>query len=113
MRKILVNLVGNAIKFTDAGGSVTIAAHYDERKSTCILKVSDTGCGIAAEDQERIFERFSQSSIHVDSQTGSGLGLAVVRNLSEMLGGSVSVESAIDQGSTFTVVIPTSASKLH
>lgn len=113
MRKILVNLVGNAIKFTDAGGSVTIAAHYDERKSTCILKVSDTGCGIAAENQERIFERFSQSSIHVGSQTGSGLGLAVVRNLSEMLGGSVSVESAIDQGSTFTVVIPTSASKLH
>ncbi|WP_080801826.1 ATP-binding protein [Arabiibacter massiliensis] len=109
VRKILVNLIANALKFTEEGGRVDVGVRYDAHDGLCILEVSDTGRGIPEEDFERIFERFSQSSQPADSRTGSGLGLALVKNLAEMLGGSVSVKSALGVGSVFTVTFPVKA----
>jgi len=108
LRKVIDNLVANAVKFTPAGGQVTIRLGYADGQA--VLQVSDTGIGIAPEHQERIFERFYQ----VDGTTrrrygGSGLGLAVVKEITEAHGGAVSVQSQLGQGSTFTVRLPTGA----
>jgi signal transduction histidine kinase/ActR/RegA family two-component response regulator len=99
-RQILVNLLGNAVKFTDRGGSMGLSARV-EGHCLC-LDVWDSGIGIAADDCERIFLPFVQ----VDSglarkYDGTGLGLALVRQLTELLGGEVSVESTVGVGSRF------------
>jgi signal transduction histidine kinase/ActR/RegA family two-component response regulator len=99
-KQILVNLLGNAVKFTDRGGSIGLSARVDGQ---CLcLEVWDSGIGIKAEDCERIFLPFVQ----VDSglarkYDGTGLGLALVRQLTELLGGEVSVESTVGVGSRF------------
>jgi PAS domain S-box-containing protein len=105
LKQILINLVGNAIKFTEAGTvKVCILKHSD---TLWDIVVTDTGIGIPPEALDLVFERFRQ----VDNSTsrlygGSGLGLAIVRELSQLMGGSASVESAVQQGSTFTVTLP-------
>jgi signal transduction histidine kinase len=99
LTQVLLNLVGNAIKFTDAG-EVRIAAgakngHFE-------LSVSDTGPGIPPEECERIFEKFRQvDSSNTRATGGTGLGLAIAREIVEMHGGRIWVESAMGQGSTF------------
>jgi signal transduction histidine kinase len=101
-RMVLKNLVGNAIKFTERG-RVTVAAHA--RAGGVELSVSDTGIGIATDDQRSIFEPFRQ----VDPARrygGAGLGLYIVKRLLDALGGRVSVESALGQGATFRVWLP-------
>ena len=100
LRQILVNLVGNAVKFT-AKGSVTVEMGYDQ-PDVLVGRVTDTGIGIAPESMERLFKPFSQ----VDSSTtrnygGTGLGLAICRRLCEALGGSIAVESEEGRGSRF------------
>ncbi|WP_218673771.1 ATP-binding protein, partial [Candidatus Entotheonella palauensis] len=104
VRQILTNLVGNAIKFTDAGGvTVTIELEAEtEREIRVRFEVRDTGIGIAPEAQQRLFQKFSQ----VDSSTtrkygGTGLGLAICKQLAEMMGGGIGVQSTMGQGSTF------------
>ncbi|TXI79430.1 MAG: response regulator [Dechloromonas sp.] len=106
LRQVLVNLVGNAIKFTPDGEIAVFlrSTAAEERKVTLEIAVRDTGIGIAADKQEAIFEAFAQE----DSSTtrrfgGTGLGLSISSRLVELMGGSIRVESTPGKGSTFTV----------
>jgi CheY-like chemotaxis protein len=109
IRQILVNLVGNAVKFTDRG-EVLLRAHPRARTSAAMeleLSVSDTGIGIPSDRLSRLFHPFSQ----VDASTtrrfgGTGLGLAICKRLAELMGGSISARSTADAGSTFTLLLP-------
>jgi signal transduction histidine kinase/CheY-like chemotaxis protein len=105
LRQILFNLLGNALKFTEKG-SVRLSLERAGGKELCI-KVTDTGIGLTEEQRERLFQPFVQA----DSTTtrrfgGTGLGLSIVRRLAEAMGGSVTVDSAIGIGSTFSVTVP-------
>jgi PAS domain S-box-containing protein len=106
--QIVRNLVTNAIKFTDPGGTVTVSAACSDDRY--VLTVSDTGVGIAEEDLGTIFEPFQQIDIPDRVKPpGTGLGLAICKDLAELLGGAVEVSSAPGQGSTFTVSLPMGA----
>lgn len=108
-QQILTNLLSNAIKFTPEGGRIGVKVErIDERLH---LAVSDTGVGIAEEDREIIFEKFrqgtaSQGDTLTREYTGTGLGLSIVRELCQLLGGTVRVESELGKGSTFFVDLP-------
>jgi CheY-like chemotaxis protein/HPt (histidine-containing phosphotransfer) domain-containing protein len=108
LRQILFNLIGNAVKFTEAG-RITIcarAAQQDNATVTLALSVSDTGIGMSAEQQDRLFKPFSQADNSTTRRYGgTGLGLSIVRRLAELMGGTATVESAVGQGSTFTVTV--------
>lgn len=116
VRQILTNLLSNAIKFTPEGGRINLNVYQDD--SDIVLKVRDTGVGIAEQDRVIIFEKFRQapSTIGVDSLTrkhsGTGLGLSIVRELCILLGGTIDVESEVGKGSIFTVVLPCRHEKL-
>ncbi len=102
--QVLLNLVGNAIKFTDKG-EVEICARTD--KGQFVLTVRDTGPGIPDADQERIFGEFQQiDNSNTRKKGGTGLGLAISKRMVEMQGGTISVDSVWGQGSTFRVVLP-------
>ena len=102
--QVLLNLVSNAVKFTDHGSVVVSASALD---GFFEVSVRDTGPGIAAADQERIFEEFRQvDSSNTRNKGGTGLGLAISRRIVEMHGGHISVESTLGAGSTFRVVLP-------
>jgi signal transduction histidine kinase len=104
-RQILSNLLSNAIKFTPEGGRVAVRGKID--RDMLEMTVTDTGVGIAAEDQELIFEKFRQSGNPMTrEQGGTGLGLSIVRELTQILGGTVSLQSELGRGSTFTICIP-------
>ena len=107
LTQVLLNLVGNAIKFTDKG-SVEIAARTaDGFFDIC---VHDTGPGIALEDQKRIFDEFHQlDNSSTRSKGGTGLGLAISKRLVEMHGGTLTVDSVLGEGSTFRIVVPVRA----
>jgi signal transduction histidine kinase len=107
LTQVLLNLVGNAIKFTDAG-EVRITAGAENGHFA--LSVSDTGPGIPAEECERIFEKFRQlDSSNTRAKGGTGLGLAIAREIVEMHGGRIWVESTIGEGSTFRMELPVRA----
>jgi signal transduction histidine kinase/CheY-like chemotaxis protein len=107
VRQILINLIGNAIKFTDRG-TVRLRITFDESRSQIVFKVADTGIGISEELQARLFRPFTQADASVTRHyEGTGLGLAITRRLAEMLGGQVSVESRLQEGSTFHVTLST------
>ena len=102
--QVLLNLVGNAVKFTEEGEVEIKAATEDGR---FLLSVRDTGPGIAEADQERIFGEFQQvDNTNTRKQGGTGLGLAIAKRMVEMQGGTISVELALGRGSTFRVVLP-------
>ena len=104
VRQILLNLLSNAVKFTDAG-EVRLAVIVAGDQVT--LRVADTGIGIAPDQQERVFDAFWQVEQSSTRRAGgTGLGLSVTRHLAEMLGGEVTVESNLSQGSTFAVRLP-------
>jgi signal transduction histidine kinase len=112
VQQVLNNLLSNAIKFTPEGGRILVAAQRNDR-SELIMRVIDTGVGIAAEDQQLIFEKFRQGHTAMpggDAMTreysGTGLGLSIVRELCKLLGGDISVESELGTGSAFTVRLP-------
>lgn len=104
IREVFVNLAGNAIKFTDKGG-VTIRIMKGENE-TIVSSVSDTGRGIAAEDQKKLFQKFSQIHREVDEHQGTGLGLYISKNFVELHHGQLSVKSAAGQGATFSFALP-------
>jgi PAS domain S-box-containing protein len=101
----LHNLVGNAIKYTPSGGSIKITVACDE--TALNVKVADTGIGMTPEDCERSFERFYRArDERIAGITGSGLGLSIARDVVRLHGGDITVESELDRGSTFTLVVP-------
>jgi len=107
IRQIVLNLVGNALKFTDHG-SVTVAAHYDGHR--LIFEVRDTGPGISGEEIERIFQPFQQADGSTTRKhSGTGLGLAISRELADCMGGALTVRSELGKGSAFQLTIPTSS----
>jgi signal transduction histidine kinase len=102
----LHNLVGNAIKYTPAEGRIEVRA--DAGEEAVVIEVSDTGIGIRDEEQTRIFERFYRAGDErVADTTGSGLGLALARDVVRLHGGDITVQSEIDKGSTFVLTLPT------
>ena len=106
IKQILFNLVSNAIKFTPSGGSVILKVIRD--KNTAIFQVEDTGIGISEEQKPLLFNKFQQlDSPYNRQQGGTGLGLALTKQLVELHGGIIEVESALNFGSTFTVKLPT------
>jgi signal transduction histidine kinase/FixJ family two-component response regulator len=108
LRQIVVNLLGNAIKFT-ASGEVVLrlrVVEHDENHLQFVLTVADTGIGIPLESQQRIFEHFAQADGSTSRQYGgTGLGLAICHRLVDMMGGRISVESQPGQGATFLVAL--------
>jgi two-component system phosphate regulon sensor histidine kinase PhoR len=105
VQTILSNLVDNALKYTAAGGRVTIRCR--ESDDVITLEVEDTGIGIAAKDQSRVFERFYRSDRARSRELGgTGLGLSIVKHLAQSFGGSVGLVSELDRGSTFLVRLP-------
>jgi signal transduction histidine kinase len=105
VQQILSNLLSNAIKFTPEGGRVVLKAEAGPQY--LILKVIDTGVGIALDDQELIFEKFRQAGNPLTREhAGTGLGLSIVRELSIILGGEVTLQSDVGRGSTFTLRLP-------
>ena len=103
-RQILFNLLSNASKFTQDG---TITVHADGTDSTVTFRVSDTGIGMTAEQQARVFEAFAQADASTAKRFGgTGLGLAISRQFARMMGGDLSVTSDVGRGTTFTVWLP-------
>lgn len=105
LRQAVANLVDNAVKYTPSGGSVTVGVRAVEQE--VLITVTDNGIGIAPENQVRLFEKFYRIHRRDSGEVqGSGLGLAIVKSIVERHGGRVWVESALNQGSTFTIALP-------
>lgn len=106
LNQVLDNLLGNALKFTPAGGSISVSLAKEHNK--LVLHVSDTGVGIPNDQLGRVFERFYQVDGSMSRRFGgAGLGLALVKEVVEAHGGKVDLDSQVGQGSTFTVTLPT------
>jgi PAS domain S-box-containing protein len=112
VKQILLNLLTNALKFTPRG-SVTVSCAYHRGSQEIAIAVADTGIGIAEADQTRIFEAFSQADPTPTRETGgTGLGLAICRRLATVLGGRITLESKLRQGSMFTLIVPVGTKRL-
>ena len=104
LKQALFNLMSNAIKFTPAGGHVSLGAERED--NTLILTVADTGIGIPVEDRERVFDKFERGGMADGRTQGAGLGLSLVRNLVELHEGRVEIESAPNEGTKVTCRLP-------
>ena len=104
-KQIVLNLVSNAIKFTERGGRVAVSAGVDG--SRLLMRITDTGVGIAADDLERIGDPFFQAGkTYQRRHEGTGLGLSIVKSLVNLHGGEMSIESKLDEGTTVTIALP-------
>jgi signal transduction histidine kinase len=109
IRQVLLNLLSNAVKFTPEGGRISLKAVLTD--GSVEISVSDTGIGIAPEDQDAIFEEFRQvGSDEARKQEGTGLGLTLAKKFVELHGGRIWVESQVGKGSTFTFILPVRSS---
>jgi signal transduction histidine kinase/DNA-binding response OmpR family regulator len=110
LRQVLVNLAGNAVKFTDHGSVRVIVRHEQiHGASTLLIEVADTGIGITATQQAALFEPFAQADVSTTRRYGgTGLGLSISRRLAQIMGGDLSVVSEINRGSTFRFAVPVS-----
>lgn len=109
LRQLLTNLVDNAIKFTPAGGSVSIRLQRDNQKHVVVLAVSDTGVGIPSTSVPRVFDRFYQvdkARQRSNEARGNGLGLSICQSIVHAHRGTITLESQVDAGTTFTVKLP-------
>ena len=105
LQQVLLNLLSNAVKFTSEGGQIILSVFRDERIAT--FQVKDTGIGIAEDQQPLLFQKFQQLDTSYNRHySGTGLGLALTKNLVELHGGSITVESTLGVGSIFTVRLP-------
>ena len=110
LRQILINLVGNAVKFTDKGG-VEVRVNWEKQQTsshvTLVIEVQDTGVGIPKDKLDAIFKPFVQAGAHREKEKqGTGLGLSIVKRLTEIMGGTVTVASVMEQGSAFHLRFP-------
>ncbi len=105
LRQVLLNLVGNAVKFTERGSvHITVSAEVQDRRAALTLRVQDTGVGITTGDLVRIFRRFEQvDSSPTRQHQGTGLGLAITQGIVDLMGGSIRAQSKLGQGTTMTV----------
>ena len=107
MERALINLVVNAIKFSEGPGEITLSARHDAKKRKYVLIVSDTGIGMSSAVRGKIFERFYQAENTLTRRRGgAGLGLTISKKIIEMHGGSLEVESELEKGSRFIIIIP-------
>ena len=107
LRKVIMNLTSNAVKFTESGGKVHVETLYKKKTNSILIWVSDTGIGIPADKLDSIFERFIQVDPSISRKySGTGLGLSLVKKTMEAMGGKVSVESELGKGSRFTIEFP-------
>ena len=105
LSQMVLNLLTNAVRYTDEGGSITISSHCLQK--SIALSISDTGIGISQLEIDRIFDRFYRVNKGRSRQSGgTGLGLSIVKELSQLLGGQVSVKSQLGRGSQFTLELP-------
>lgn len=103
--RAITNLLTNAVKFTPEGGTITVRGYVDG--SSVVIQVSDTGVGIAADEQSKIFDRFYRSEeVRRRRVSGTGLGLAIAREIAVLHGGTIAVESMPGEGATFTLTLP-------
>jgi signal transduction histidine kinase len=107
LEQILINLLGNAVKFTSEGGAITMRCRYEAERA--VVEVSDTGLGIPEEKLELIFDPFVQVDSNRGKREGVGLGLAISRKLARAMGGDIEVRSVVGEGSTFSVWLPRAA----
>ncbi|MDD2832489.1 MAG: ATP-binding protein [Methylotenera sp.] len=105
IRQVLLNLIGNAIKFTKQGGVTLHLATKENASAHLLIQVVDTGIGIAPEDQKTIFDPFVQVG-ELSTQKGTGLGLTITRQYVELMGGHISVKSELGRGATFEISLP-------
>jgi signal transduction histidine kinase/ActR/RegA family two-component response regulator len=107
LRQVLVNLLGNAVKFTETGWiRLRAKLKTSDMGSLLVVEVEDTGCGIAPEDQEAVFKAFQQTVTGIEARGGTGLGLAISQEYIHLLGGSIGLQSAPGRGSLFYFSIP-------
>ncbi|HEX5971446.1 MAG TPA: ATP-binding protein [Gemmatimonadaceae bacterium] len=110
LQQILLNLLSNAVKFTPAGGRITV--NCDASRTGMLVRVRDSGVGIPEDKLEQIFEPFVQLDRgQTAANVGTGLGLAISRDLARAMGGDLTVESRLDEGSTFTLLVPRAPSR--
>ncbi len=109
--QVFTNLVGNALKFTNSGGKITLRAYqasHNQEEDQVRIEVSDTGIGIPKEDKEAIFERFFRVENRVHTLEGTGLGLSIVKNIIDKHNSKVHIESDVGVGTTFWFDLPVS-----
>jgi CheY-like chemotaxis protein/anti-sigma regulatory factor (Ser/Thr protein kinase) len=110
LAEIIQNFVSNAIRYTDKG---SVSLECSEENGACVIRVTDTGIGIADDQLEEIFREFHQCKAPGASKEGFGLGLAIVKRLSDLLGLDLNVESRVGRGSTFSVSLPAVGSQVE
>ncbi|MFC2017669.1 sensor histidine kinase, partial [Chloroflexota bacterium] len=108
---VVANLLSNAIKYSSNGGRITLSAHNDQEQHRIVVSVADEGIGIGSADQDSLFTTFHRiQRSETRSIRGSGLGLYIVKEWTEAMGGKVWLKSELNKGSTFSVAIPTQSS---
>ena len=106
LRQVFINIIDNALKYTDAGGSIDINA--EKQDTTMTITVSDTGCGIAPADLPKVKAKFYKAN---STRHGSGIGLAVADEIIAMHGGTLELESELNVGTTVTITLPLAAKR--
>lgn len=104
-QQVLNNLISNAEKFTEKG-SVKIIVELDDDQKNLVFQIQDTGRGISQKDQEQLFQKFKQADNSQTNEKGTGLGLCITKEIVELLGGQIMLESTLGQGTTFSFLIP-------
>jgi signal transduction histidine kinase/DNA-binding response OmpR family regulator len=115
LRQVLINVLGNAVKFTERGG-IGLRVRADRRSATspCLrVEVEDTGPGISADEQGKLFRHFEQTQTGQLAGTGTGLGLAISREFVRLMGGDITVSSKVGEGTIFAIQLPLSESEAH
>jgi CheY-like chemotaxis protein len=107
LKQVLLNLLSNAVKYNEAGGRVTVGAQVSGDRLR--IAVTDTGTGIAGELQEQLFEPFSRLGMEGTKIEGTGIGLTITRQLVDLMGGAIGVDSEVGRGSTFWIELPVAA----
>ena len=111
LRQVLLNLLSNAVKYNRENGKITLACHHSE-DNMMRVSITDTGIGIAQEDQTRLFTAFNRLNADDTDVEGTGIGLVITKNIVELMGGNIGVDSRHDEGSTFWFNLPTDREQL-